>query len=43
MKVYREWRISGDNQWVRDIFPKVKASLDYGIATWDPRHKGVCP
>jgi hypothetical protein len=41
MKVYREWRISGYNQWVRAIFPKVKSSLDYCIATWDPRHKGV--
>ncbi len=41
MKVYREWRISGDNQWVKEIFPKVKASLDYCIATWDPRQKGV--
>jgi len=41
MKVYREWRISGDNQWVRDLFPQVKASLDYCIAKWDPRHKGV--
>ncbi len=41
MKVYREWRISGDNQWVMELFPKVKASLDYCIEKWDPRHKGV--
>ena len=41
MKVYREWRISGDNQWIREFYPKVKASLDYCIETWDPRHKGV--
>ena len=41
MKVYREWRISGDNQWVKDLYPKVKASLDYCIGKWDPRHKGV--
>jgi uncharacterized protein (DUF608 family) len=41
MKVYREWRISGDNQWLKDLFPKVKNSLDYCIETWDPRHKGV--
>ena len=41
MKVYREWRISGDNQWLKDFYPAVKASMDYCIETWDPRHKGV--
>ncbi len=41
MKVYREWRISGDNQWIKELYPKIKASLDYCIATWDPSHKGV--
>ncbi|HEY8062290.1 MAG TPA: GH116 family glycosyl hydrolase, partial [Gemmatimonadales bacterium] len=40
MKVYRDWRISGDTQWLRALWPKVRASLDYGIATWDPDHKG---
>lgn len=41
MKVYREWRIYGDNQWLKKMFPMVKKSLDYCIKTWDPRHKGV--
>jgi len=41
MKVHREWRISGDTDWLRDIWPKVKSSLDYCIQTWDPRGKGV--
>jgi len=41
MKVYREWRISGDSQWLKELFPKVKASMDYCINTWDPRHKGI--
>ena len=40
MKVYREWRISGDTQWMKDLFPAVKKSLDYWIRTWDPLHKG---
>lgn len=40
MKVYREWRISGDTEWLRRLWPKVKQSLDYGIETWDPSHKG---
>ncbi len=41
MKVYREWRISGDTEWLRQLWPKVKASLDYCIETWDPGGKGV--
>lgn len=41
MKVYREWRISGDTEWLRRLWPKVKRSLDYCIKTWDPDHKGA--
>ena len=41
MKVYREWRISGDNDWLRKIFPMVKSSMDYCIRTWDPSEKGI--
>lgn len=41
MKVYRDWRISGDNDWLKKIYPMVKLSLDYCIETWDPRHRGA--
>jgi uncharacterized protein (DUF608 family) len=41
MKVYREWRISGDEMWLRRFWPKVTQSLDYCIETWDPNHQGV--
>ncbi len=41
MKVYRDWRISGDTEWLRGLWPKVKRSLDYCVETWDPRHRGV--
>jgi uncharacterized protein (DUF608 family) len=41
MKVHREWRISGDNEWLKSIYPKVQASLDYCIKTWDPKDTGV--
>lgn len=41
MKVYREWRISGDNNWLKEIYPFVKASMDYCIRTWDPREVGA--
>jgi len=41
MKVFREWRISGDNEWLKKLFPLVKQSMDYCIRTWDPRGKGL--
>jgi hypothetical protein len=41
MKVYREWRISGDTGWLRDLWPRVRQSLEYCIETWDPDHRGV--
>ncbi|MEW6743421.1 MAG: GH116 family glycosyl hydrolase [Planctomycetota bacterium] len=41
MKLYREWRIGGNTDWLRSLWPQAKASLDYAIATWDPRGKGV--
>ncbi|MDH6306561.1 uncharacterized protein (DUF608 family) [Parabacteroides sp. PF5-5] len=41
MKAYRDWRISGDEMFVKNMYPKVKASLDYCIDTWDPRRVGL--
>ncbi|MFZ5828665.1 MAG: GH116 family glycosyl hydrolase [Planctomycetota bacterium] len=40
VKVYREWRVCGDTGWLRSLWPKVKASLDFCISLWDPNHKG---
>jgi len=40
MKVHRDWRISGDTEWLRRLWPKVRQSLDYCIETWDPARKG---
>jgi uncharacterized protein (DUF608 family) len=41
MKVYRDWRVSGDTAWLRGLWPSVRTSLDYCIAAWDPRHTGA--
>lgn len=41
IKVYRDWRISGDTNWLRMMYPQVKQSLDYCIGAWDPRHVGA--
>ena len=41
MKVYRDWRISGDTAWLKSLWPQVKQSLEYCITTWDPKGKGI--
>jgi uncharacterized protein (DUF608 family) len=41
LKVYREWRIGGDTDWVRRLFPKLRLSLDFCIEEWDPGRTGA--
>jgi uncharacterized protein (DUF608 family) len=41
MKLYREWRISGDTRWMKSLWPKARKSLEYCISTWDPDHTGT--
>lgn len=41
MKVYRDWHISGNTEWMKKLFPKVVESMDYCISTWDPRNTGT--
>ncbi len=41
IKVYREWRISGDTEWLRTLWPHVKSSFHFCSATWDPMGKGI--
>ena len=41
MKVYRDWHIYGNDEWLKLIYSYVQNSLDYCINTWDPKRKGV--
>ena len=41
MKVHRDWRISGDTEWLKKLWPRVKNSMDYCIQSWDPSGKGI--
>jgi uncharacterized protein (DUF608 family) len=36
VKVYREWKISGDTDWLRRLWPQVKKSLEFA---WSPLNK----
>ena len=41
MKLYRDWRISGNSEWLGKMYPKAVESIDYCIRTWDPRSTGT--
>jgi hypothetical protein len=41
MKVYREWQICGDREWLERIYPLAKRSMNFCIEQWDPRRTGL--
>ena len=41
MKVYREWLLCGDDEWLRDLWPRVKKALEYAWKQWDSDKDGV--
>jgi len=41
MKLWRDWQISGDDNWIQRLYPLAKKSIDYCIRQWDPEHRGV--
>ena len=43
MKLYREWRVSGDDAFLRDLWPKAKAALAFSWlpGSWDADQDGV--
>jgi non-lysosomal glucosylceramidase len=46
LKVYRDWKISGDGEWLRQLWPSVRLALEYAWLPenpdrWDPYKQGV--
>ncbi len=46
MKTYRDWKISGDDRWLAEIWPAVKKSVEFAwsdenVDRWDPEKRGV--
>ncbi|MBO4548542.1 MAG: hypothetical protein J5758_04930, partial [Abditibacteriota bacterium] len=41
MKLYREWRTTGDTDRLRSMWPRVLRCMDYCIRQWDPQRRGV--
>ena len=46
LKTYRDWKICGDNAWLRSIWPEVRKSIEFAWSPenedrWDPDKSGV--
>ena len=46
MKAYRDWKISGDTEWLRALWPAIRRSIDFAWSDtnedrWDPDKTGV--
>lgn len=46
LKTYRDWKICGDSEWLRELWPAVKRSIDFAWSPenedrWDPDKTGV--
>lgn len=41
MKMYREWRVSGNTEWLLSYWPLMEKSIQYCIDTWDKKREGV--
>lgn len=40
IKLYRDWQMSGSDQWLGELYPMARQSLEYSISTWDPDETG---
>jgi len=43
MHAYLDWKLSGDDAWMRAIWPRVKKAIDFSWVSggWDPHKRGV--
>jgi uncharacterized protein (DUF608 family) len=41
VKMWRDWQISGDTDWLRRLWPRIRSSMDYCIGAWDPDRTGA--
>ena len=41
MKVYRDWRICGDDAWLKALWPKVRKALEFAWTEWDADRDGL--
>ncbi|MBI1387569.1 MAG: hypothetical protein GC154_03885 [bacterium] len=41
VKLYREWKLSGDMDFLKKVWPNAKKALEFAWTEWDPEKSGV--
>lgn len=41
ISLYRDWQLSGDNEFLRKLWPKAKRALEYAWVSWDADKDGL--
>ena len=41
LKLYRDWQISGDDQWLRKLWPAAHKALEFAWSHWDRDRDGI--
>ena len=41
LRVYREWQLCGDDEWLRELWPAVQKALEYAWVDWDADKDGL--
>ena len=41
LKVYREWLLSGDQEWLQQLWPEVRRILEFAWESWDADRDGL--
>ncbi len=41
INLYRDWQLAGDAAWVKKLWPKAKAALEYAWTSWDADRDGL--
>lgn len=41
LRVYREWKLTGDGDFLREVWPKLVQALEFSLRTWDEDGDGV--
>ena len=40
LRMYRSWQLKGDDEWIREYWPKISKSLEYAFTVWDKDRDG---
>ncbi|MGI6368875.1 MAG: GH116 family glycosyl-hydrolase [Anaerolineae bacterium] len=41
LKLYRDWKLSGDDDYLAELWPRAQRALEYAFTQWDPDADGV--